>query len=161
MFCIKCFRSWAYETSKVVFSVGCVAAFNFCYADQFSNELDSLGISQHSCKTIPVTPIRLMDTETLFRSADAERDTRMSLAQKLLNNRWLAGNSNNTYSGGSALGKYLRMSFREYLRSQKPTYVGRPLEQKKANIYAEFTDIDNYELRITEEKVKFEFEYNF
>ncbi len=161
MICIDYLKNWTYEAGRVLLSASCVAMCNFSYADNFSMGLEDLGIYQNTYRSMPIIPIRLMDNETLFLSAEAEKDTRMSFAQKLINNRWLAGNSRNTYSGGAALGKYLRMNLRNYWENRKHSSLKKSNAARKPNKYSEFTNIQNYDLRVSDERIKLEFEYKF
>ncbi|WNO11094.1 hypothetical protein [Teredinibacter sp. KSP-S5-2] len=127
--------------------------------------LTEFGVTRDNCSEIPLTPIRMMDNETLFLSAAAEKDSSMSLSQKLANNRWLANTHGNNYSGTEALRKFLKLSVDSYWNatghtSKKPYRVTR-FSSPKRSAYTQFTELRNYDLHLSENKVKVKFSYAF
>ena len=106
--------------------------------------------------------VRLMDTETLYLSAEAERDNSMSQNQRLLNNSWLASTSRNTYSGTKALRKFLKFNYYSIRdQNRKP---GKRAFSVEHDIYTNtlyINSLRNYRLSINENKFSLRYKQRF
>ncbi|SMF08998.1 hypothetical protein SAMN02745866_00663 [Alteromonadaceae bacterium Bs31] len=107
---------------------------------------------------LEVLPIRLMDNETLFKSAQQQRDGRMCDHKRLLNSQWLLQNDRNTWSGGSAVGKVFRTGFNRFWSAHKGS--------KKGSVQSYFFDQDmtylgNYAFGASEDKVYVGVKFDF
>ena len=70
------------------------------------------------------TPVRMMDDDQLYLSAQYMRSSEMSAEQRLINYYWLRQNENNTIRGGKALAKVLRFSLLTYIRNDRSDQFG-------------------------------------
>ena len=136
-------------------------------ADALANCLKNTNIQlfgkKHSqCHTLRILPIRLMDDETLFLSAAAQRDHSMSPVNKLLNNRWLLQSSENTYSGPRALRTALRLSVVNVWQSkygaQEPS---RQQSRHNTKPPRPLFNISNYDIDFSEDRMMLGFSFRF
>jgi len=130
----------------------------------FLYEFESFGIEENDFDRMQIVPTHMMDTETLFLAAAAERDSSMTMSQRLINNRWLLDESKYSYTGSEALRRYLRMHFIQSWKNR---------ENKKLDSHAtvfpayreqstsQFKDISNYRLKLSSGKVRVRFKYAF
>lgn len=81
-----------------------------CLAELWSDETDAFRPNQR----YEILPVSMMDDESLLASAAVRRNQRMCDSHRLLNNYWLAQNERNTWSGGSAVGRILKLGFRDF-----------------------------------------------
>ena len=122
------------------------------------------GIDEGDFNRMKILPTYMMDTDTLFRAAEADRDGSMTRTQRLLNNRWLFENGTPDHSGGEALRKYLRMYFLTNWKTgdeQPANTYSDYLPVTKKQDSSQFKDLSNYHLRVSDDKVRLKFKYQF
>lgn len=123
-----------------------------CLADPFVERDWQFESHYHQPREMSLTPVRMMDDETLFLAAEAERNRAMNTTQRLINNHWLIENKYNTYSGGAAIGKLLRMTLAEFWRAKTGSHLIRPEDPRPAT---NFRELENYRLKLSDDSVKF------
>ncbi len=134
-------------------------------SDMYLSDFESFGIEENDFNQMPILSHYQMDSETLFLAAAAERDNSMSLQQRLINNRWLLGQDRDpAYSGTKALRNYLRLYVIQNWKAH------RAKKHKDQDFYkalatpvkvSQFKDISNYDLRLSDHRVKIRFRYRF
>ena len=126
---------------------------------------DHFGIEEDDFSRMRILPTYMMETDTLFRAAEAERDSSMSMSHRILNNRWLLEDKKASRSGTSALRNYLRLSLREYLRNRRDSEPRNQGDNYSAVVWkdpgSQFTDLSNYRLRVSDDRVRVRFRYRF
>ena len=138
-----------------------------CFAEDFYlAEFEQFGIDQSDFGHLSVTPVRLMDNETLFLAAAAERDNSMGVAQRLINNRWMASNSSNSFTGATALRKFCQVNLLSAFKNsrgeeQDKTIFGGKLKQGVHKVQSAFTNINNYDLSLSNDSIELTFAYGF
>lgn len=132
--------------------------------DFFLQDFDYYGIEENDFERMQILPASLMETDTLFRAAEEQRDNSMNLTHRLFNNRWLLDDSKNLHSGSEALRRYLRLYYLEHWKVETSDanakgrlYLPVIREQQPS----QFTDISNYRLRISDDKFNLRFKYAF
>ena len=153
---------------KACLSVGlgafCAHVFAGSYEENSASlyfyKTDTSDTTKHFFQT-DLIPIQLMDDKSLFLSAEAERDQSMSKNQRILNNRWLVSNKRNTFNGTRALREFFKMNFFNMMfpsgtDSKEFSLTGKPLQKTNA-----FSDIDNYRLNISDNRIALKYIYRF
>lgn len=159
-----------YVRLKNRFKSGAVALFGciFCvhsYADDHSrvNDFEQFGGDEGDIQKLVILPISMMDDDTLFEAAEAERDASMSLAQRVFNNRWLM-QVDKRQSGGQVLRRYLHELVFNYVhrnQTQKSSKLEVNLQRNYQGEASQFGDISNYRLRVSNDNFRLQFRYQF
>lgn len=128
-------------------------------------QYENYGIEAHDFNKMKIVPIHLMDNETLFLAAQAEMDSSMNMSQRLINNRWLLDEPKSSYSGTEAIRRYLRMYLKDsYKKGRNKHQQVRSdvyLVPERHDAYAQFSDITNYRLRVSDRRIRIRFRYKF
>lgn len=109
------------------------------------------------------TNTQALSNEDLNQLADNSRSGEMSASQRALNQQWLAqhGNEGQVNLGGHALQKILQIGFKTYWDSLRQTkfkaYKMIPDSEGQGN----FGSATQYQLRLSDDKIKLAVEYNF
>jgi len=82
-----------------------------CLAELFSDQSDRY---QYHDTRLDFIPVQLMDDNALLAAAEMRRDSMMSNEVRLLNSQWLLQSKRNTWSGGSAVGKFFKTTFKQF-----------------------------------------------
>lgn len=144
---------------------GCI----FCMQSYAADDRDRVGdFDQHSgddgdTAKLMILPIHMMDDETLFKAAAAERDTSMSLAQRMFNNHWLL-HGDKTQSGGRILQRYVHdLVINYFKRNRQPSHAKVEVSLQKAYRKEELpiTDLSHYRLRVSDDNIRLQFRYRF
>lgn len=127
-------------------------------------DVESYGISENDFDRMQIVPTHMMETDTLFRAADAEKDASMNMSQRLINNRWLLDEKKYSYTGTEALRRYLRMYFVQHWKSAgeedfKQYNLALPIVKRQEP--SQFSDVSNYQLKVSDDKVRIKFRYKF
>lgn len=147
-----------------------LATYLFCcnlYATEgkfFLDQFEDYGIAAHDFDKMQITPTRLMDNETLFLAAQAERDTSMNMSLRLINNRWLLEEDESAFSGPEAIRRYLRMYIMDrYKRDSERKAVSSDtyLSPSRNKRNSQFYDLSNYRLRVSDDRFRIRFRYKF
>ncbi len=146
----------------------CLISVNAAGSDDefFLDHFENFGLEENDFNKMQLIPTHMMDNDLLFRAAAAERDTSMSMSQRLVNNRWLLTNDEVSFSGTAALRRYLRMyllkSYKNELKkSRAETTEKLYLSDKHHGAESQFTDVSNYRLRVSDDHVRIRFRYQF
>lgn len=153
---------------KTRFKLGLIALFGcvFCvqsYADDHDrvNELENFGNDEYDGHKLFILPIRMMDDETLFKAAEAERDNSMSFTQRVFNNRWLMPNEKSN-PGKDLLRRYLQEAVLNYLnRNKTRTQVEVNLQGLHAQEESQFAELSRYRLRVSDDQIRLQFKFQF
>ncbi len=147
-----------------------LVTYLFCFnvyageGEFFLDQFEDYGIDAHDFTKMQITPTRLMDNETLFLAAQAERDTSMNMSLRLINNRWLLDEDDSAFSGPEAIRRYLRMYIVDRYKKE------RQKKSIRSNIYLsldrnnrdyQFSDLSNYRLRVSDDRFRVRFRYKF
>ncbi|MFL0801639.1 MAG: hypothetical protein K6L80_14395 [Agarilytica sp.] len=126
---------------------------------------EQYGIAENDFSKMRIVPTHMMDDDLLFRAAAAERDSSMTMSQRLINNRWLLEDPNISASPSAALRRYIRTYFIDsYKRERQRRQLANPdlyLSTISKVPYSQFSDISNYHLRVSDDKVRLRFRYKF
>ncbi|MFL0810694.1 MAG: hypothetical protein K6L76_09790 [Agarilytica sp.] len=139
----------------------------FALADNafFLEGYEEYGIESNDFKKMRILPTRLMDNETLFLAAAAERDSSMGMSQRLLNNRWLLDEKTHSYSGAAAIRRYLRKSIMTTYKASRSKGIkslrDNLLPQKHELGYSQFADLSNYHFKLSDDNFRVQFRYRF
>ncbi len=155
----------AYSLAAFTLSLSCLnatASGDEFFLDHFEN----FGIEENDFDKMQLVPTHMMDNDQLFRAAAADRDTSMTMSQRLINNRWLLSNENISFSASAALRRYLSMHLmknykRELKRSRKETPEELYLSNKRGDQRSQFSDISNYRMRVSDDHFRLRFRYRF
>lgn len=129
-----------------------MSAFTFAF-DHASHP-----IHQHP-EPIIINDVRMMDNAQLFLSVAVERDSSMSTQQREMNNYWLLNNGRQKHSGAAAMRALMRgalLTMRPLLIPSKASASTKPAMKRSA-----FTNINNYDLDLSENKIIIGFTYAF
>jgi|GEM_PF-1354403 len=140
-----------------------VAAASFADCLQHTR-IQLLSDKDKHCRTLNILPTQLMDDKTLFLAAEAQRDSKMSPENRLLNSRWLMQSQENTYLGTAALRTVLRMSMRNAWKQKRATNPRNSGSSPKALLkhrHSALLNIRNYELKLSNNRMLFEFSSHF
>lgn len=96
-----------------------------------------------------ILPTRMMDDETLFLAAETAREQHMCAAQRLLNNRWLIENDQNTYSGEKAVSKILKMTVLQLWHLKTGNTLAPQTLSDDNDAPLSLTAFDNYNLNLS------------
>lgn len=136
--------------------------------DFFLEGHEEYGIESNDFKKMRILPTRMMDNETLFLAAAAERDSSMSMSQRLLNNRWLLDGKTHSYSGMAAMRRYLRKTIMaSYKANKKKTDLKAHhlsdtlMPSKRVSALSQFGDLSNYHFKLSDDNVRVQFRYRF
>lgn len=136
-----------------------------CWSEDFFLEgYETYGLGTEDFGQMQIVPPSMMDTDTLFMAAQEQRETSMSMSQRLLNNRWLLSQGKADHSGAEGLRKYLRLYFLRNWKSQDTSSDSNSnsyLPLVKIEEPSQFQDLSNYHLRVSDDKVNLKFKYNF
>jgi len=136
-----------------------------CWSEDFYLErYENYGISEKDFDQMRILPTHMMDSDTLFEAARAQRETSMSMSQRILNNRWLLNQGKANHSGAEGLRKYLRLYFIDNWKQQNKSSKRQStdyLPVVRKNAPSQFQDLSNYNLRVSDDKVNVKFKYRF
>ncbi len=123
------------------------------------------GIAENDFSKMRIVPTHMMDNDLLFRAAAAERDSSMTMSQRLINNRWLLEDANISSSPSAALRRYIRTYvIGSYKKEQQQRQQANP-DLYPSTVgkvpYSQFSDISNYHIRVSNDKVRLRFRYKF
>lgn len=152
-----------------------IAAFAVCLvcanaqasdAEFFLEQFEYYGIEQDDFRKMRILPTQQMDDEQLFRAAAAERDSSMSMSQRLINNRWLLEEPRLSYSASTALRHYLRTYVLENYRVEREKHLQKQMVQDaylptQKDHFSQFSDLSNYRFRVSDDHVRVRFFYRF
>ena len=122
---------------------------------------DSMKLSDMPRYQSELVPIHLMDDETLLRSAEIEKSSGMSVNQRIMNNRWLAANSSNTYSGTRALREFFRLNIRSYISQSRSSDSKVSISHDMYSNTLSITRLNNYRIDISDDKVFLKYQQRF
>lgn len=94
-------------------------------------------------------PISMMSDTDLFAAAEMRRDIRMNNGTRLLNSLWLIQNGRNTYSGGTAVNKFLKVGFKSFWRRRYGSNISTITNEQEE----ELTYWGKYALDVSEEHI--------
>ena len=156
--------------AAIVSYAGCIGAFlcTSAHADDFARNSASaffyaereLNIENDFFKT-ELIPVQLMDDQTLFLAAEAERDNMMSHGQKLLNNRWLSANKRNTYNGMRALRNFCKLNFKLYRAKTKNNDRVIEVQHDLSDNTLAITNLRNYSVKLGNDKFILRYKKSF
>lgn len=122
-----------------------------CLADVFDN------FNAH----IEITPIRFMDNQALFETAQLRREGRICNERLLMNSRWLLQDDHNTWSGSGAIRKLLQSSFSYVWNAGKES---RTVSSIAINANADASEgwlWPNYGVSVSEDEAHLKVKLNF
>lgn len=138
-----------------------LAASNICFsADYFRGHANSVFSNKANKHRAQLIPVRMMTNEQLFLSVNAERDRSMSLEQQRTNYNWLVNYRSRDYAGSAAVRNVLRTAFYSLKPLVTSPKQGR-LSESATEKQSAFTDINNYRLNVSDDKLLVGFKYSF
>lgn len=144
--------------------IGFTSSFAHSQNDFYLDRIEHFGIQEDDFDQMHIIPTSMMETDTLFLAAKLERDTSMSMSQRLMNNRWLLSDKKHSYSGTEALRRYLRLYFLANWKSKfksSENKRGIYLPATKVPTTSQFTSLSNYQLKVSDDKFNLRFKYKF
>ncbi len=133
--------------------------------DFLLEDFEQFGIAENDFSKMRIVPTHMMDNDLLFRAAAAERDSSMTMSQRLINNRWLLEDDNISASPSAALRRYIRTyvidSYKRERQQQRESNPDLYPSTVSKIPYSQFSDISNYHLRVSNDKVRLRFRYKF
>ncbi len=139
---------------------------SFCHSSfgELNFEQENFYMEKHLIQQI--TPVKLMNNETLFLAAKADRDNSMEAHQRVANRQWMVQSFDNTTTGNEALLDLIKSGAlavwkTHSAKSQAAKDISNT-EDAKAKKYS-LTNLDNYEWNTdTEtETISLSFRYAF
>lgn len=128
----------------------------YTYYNPLKNGLDNPDYN-HSTERLT------MDTESLLRAAEQIRSTHVSPEQRALNHQWLQHNAgvDEPRVGGRVFSALVRMGFKTFweINHQRYDKFSHVLPDSQGN--GRITKDVDYKLRVSDDKVKLSFEYEF
>ncbi len=104
-----------------------------------------------------------MDNQALYDSAENLRNNSMGMIQRRLNHQWLElhtrPESSENVTGGRAVNEILKMGFKTYMAQHKRSKQ-HPL-LRYTNSQGSFSSALDYDVRLSDDKFKISFEYEF
>ncbi len=124
---------------------------------------ESFGISAGDFSKMGIVPVHMMEDEALFRAAEEERDSGMSMGQRILNNRWLLEERHSSFSASVALRNYVKSYLIKSLREQnaKEQKALNPGKKVDMSGLQQFKDVSAYDLRLSDSRFRLRFTYEF
>lgn len=119
---------------------------------------EGLSTIYHEQETIQLTPISMMDDDTLYLSAELERDCPITKRRRLSNHRWLSTYRKQKHTGVYAIRKLLKNTASALLPH---------LYRRKQNTRAEehersfFTNLNNYHIELNNNGLQLGMNYRF
>ncbi len=159
-------RFLAFAQGLVCSSLLALTSFAVASENDFLLEdVEQYGLAEDDFSKMRIVPTHMMDNDLLFRAAAAERDSSMTMSQRLINNRWLLEDSNISSSPSTALRRYIRTYFIDSYKRERQQQQQANLDLYPSTIrkipYSQFSDISNYHLRVSDDKVRLRFRYKF
>lgn len=104
-----------------------------------------------------------MDNQALYESADNLRNNSMGMVHRRLNHQWLQLYTNpeetETTTGGRAVNEILKMGFKTYMEQHRRNQQHPLLRYTKS--HGKFNSALDYDVRLSGDKFKVSFEYEF
>lgn len=127
------------------------------------DDTERFGISQGDFSKMRIVPVYMMEDETLFRAAEEERTSDMSMSQRILNNRWLLEEKRYSFSASVALRNYVKTYLIQSLKEQNAQKQQELTPGKQVDLsgLAQFKDVSNYDLRLSDSRFRLRFTYEF
>lgn len=106
---------------------------------------------------------RELDNESLIRSAEQLRNTEMSAEQRALNYQWLQmhEDGDGTQVGGRVLQTLMKMGFKTYWEGTRINLDGDEQAIPNSDGNGKVTEDIDYKIRMSGDKIKLSFEYEF
>ena len=106
---------------------------------------------------------RHLDNESLLRSAEQLRSTSMSADQRALNHQWLQQDESDdqVQLGGRVLSTLMKMGFKTYWEGNRIELDDGDNAMPNSQGNGKFTEDIDYKIRMSGDKIKFSFEYDF
>lgn len=127
------------------------------------DETEHFGIRSGDFSKMRIVPVHMMEDDSLFRAAAEERDSGMSMGQRILNNRWLLEEKHSSFSASVALRNYVKSYLVKSLREQNALKQKElsPDQHLDINGLSQFKDVSNYDLRLSDSRFRLRFTYEF
>ncbi|MBY6212738.1 hypothetical protein [Microbulbifer agarilyticus] len=104
-----------------------------------------------------------MDNEALYESAENLRNNSMGMVHRRLNHQWLEQHTRPSdyaeKTGGRAVNEILKMGFKTYMAQHKRNKQHPLLRYTQSE--GKFSNVLDYDFRLSDDKFKFTFEYEF
>lgn len=106
---------------------------------------------------------RHLDNESLLRSAEQMRSNSMSADQRALNYQWLQQDDpdSQVQLGGQVLSTLMKMGFKTYWEGNRIELNEGDSALPNSQGNGKFTEDIDYKIRMSGDKIKFSFEYDF
>ncbi|WP_143186953.1 hypothetical protein [Microbulbifer donghaiensis] len=146
-----------------MFSLLLFPASSSCLADDLFIPDSSSALNLQADQTFFIDSAFGMDNEALYQSAENLRNNSMGIVQRRLNHQWLQMHTNpekfQPITGGKALNEILQMGWQTYREKNK-----RKLDSglmRYTSGHGKIGKAFDYDVRLSDDKFKFSFEYEF
>ncbi|SEA31969.1 hypothetical protein [Microbulbifer marinus] len=158
--------SFRFRTSKhllAVFSLLLLPAASSCLADELFIPDSSSALNLQADGTFFIDSAFGMDNVALYESAENLRNNSMGLVHRRLNYQWLQMHTNpdqfQPVTGGKALNEILKMGWQTY-REKNRRKLDNGLMRYTSG-HGKIGKAFDYDVRLSDDKFKFSFEYEF